>query len=474
MLFNSIEYLLFFPTVVALHFLLPHRFRWVMLLVASYFFYMSWNAAYIGLIILSTVVDYFAGLGMAREPSPRGRRLLLLASLTTNLGLLFAFKYWNFFNESAMQFCTSIGLNWSVPPLHVLLPVGISFYTFQTLSYTIDLYRKKIEPERHFGRFALYVAFFPQLVAGPIERAKNLLPQIDRVKRIDWHRVTSGLQLVLWGLFKKVVIADRLALYVDSIYNNVPAHEGPSFLLATYLFAFQIYCDFSGYSDIAIGSARVLGYDIMLNFRRPYFATSITDFWRRWHISLSSWLRDYLYIPLGGNRYGVNRTYVNLMITMLLGGLWHGASWNFVIWGGLQGVMLSISRMTDPMIQRLYDRTKSLNWLWDGIRIVGTFHLVCLSWIFFRAGSLSDATTIIASILTETGKPFIDPMTLTYGTLGVAILLAVHVMQERVGSVRETIARYPIGLRWACWYGLIVGIGLLAVDGGSQFIYFQF
>ncbi len=474
MLFNSIEYLLFLPIVVILHFLLPHRFRWTMLLAASYFFYMRWNAVYIVLIIASTLVDYLAGLGMAHTPSLRGRRVFLLMSLFTNLGLLFTFKYWNFFNDTAVDLFARIGLRWEVPHLRVLLPVGISFYTFQTLSYTIDRYRGKLETERHLGRFALYVAFFPQLVAGPIERARNLLPQFDTIKKFDWNRVTSGLQLILWGLFKKVVIADRLALYVDAVYNNVPAHGSASFLLATYFFAFQIYCDFSGYSDIAIGSAKVLGFDIMQNFRWPYFATSITDFWRRWHISLSSWLRDYLYIPLGGNRFGVRRTYVNLMITMLLGGLWHGASWNFVIWGGLQGLMLSVSRATLPAIARFYDRTKVPRWVWEGLRMVGTFHLVCLSWVFFRAATLSDAWRILTSFFGPWAKPFVDPLTLLYGGAGILVLLVVQVLQVRFGSIRQIIAAYPMGIRWACWYGLAVSIVLLGVDGGSQFIYFQF
>ena len=367
-----------------------------------------------------------------------------------------------------------LGASARLPRLDVLLPVGISFYTFQTLSYTIDLYRGRIPVERHLGRFALYVAFFPQLVAGPIERASHLLPQLRSERHVDWARLTSGLQLVAWGLFKKIVIADRLGLYVDTIYQNVGAHGGASQLLATYAFAFQIYCDFSGYSDIAVGSAQVLGYDLTRNFRQPYFATSITDFWRRWHISLSSWLRDYLYIPLGGNRLGVSRTYVNLLITMLLGGLWHGASWNFVIWGALHGVLLSLSRATLPIRDQLYARAGLPCWLRDSVRMFITFHLVCVGWIFFRARTLGDAISVLSGISSDWGTLFVDASVFLHGALGVCVLLVVQIVQVRLGSTRTAIERLPIVVRWVLWYALIAAIVLLGVEGGSQFIYFQF
>ena len=474
MVFNSMEYLLFFPAVVILHALLPHRWRWVLLLVASYVFYMWWNPRYIVLVILSTTIDYVAARSMAASTTKARRKTWLLVSIASNLGLLFTFKYWNFFNHSMADVAASLGGSWPVGTVDVLLPVGISFYTFQTMSYTIDVYRSAIPAERHLGRFALYVSFFPQLVAGPIERASRLLPQLDAVKRFDWERCLSGVQLILFGLFKKVVIADRLALYVDAVYGNVGAHGATTNIIATYAFAFQILCDFSGYSDIAIGSARVLGFDLMENFRRPYFSQSITEFWRRWHISLSSWLRDYLYIPLGGNRGGAIATYRNLMITMMLGGLWHGASWNFVIWGTLQGVMLTVSRLTLPARDRLLDRLGTPIWLRTGVRVVVTFHLACLSWVFFRADTLGDALGILGSLFGPWRAPFLDASSLSYGLFGVFVLLAVDLVQERQIGHETWAASWPAPLRWARWYALLFVIVLIGVEEGSQFIYFQF
>jgi alginate O-acetyltransferase complex protein AlgI len=335
MLFNTIEFWVFLPIVLAFYALTPQRLRWVVLLIASYVFYMWWNAAYALLLVFSTIVDFFVGRAMGRAADRGRRRQLLLVSLCTNLGVLFTFKYWTFFHESMAAIVGALGLSYTVPHLDVLLPVGISFYTFQTLSYTIDIYRGTLRPETHLGRFAIFVAFFPQLVAGPIERASRLLPQLREQFFLRSHQVQSGFQLALWGLFLKVVVADWLSLFVNAVYGAPEGHGRVVLAAATYGFALQIYCDFSGYSSIAIGVARMFGIDLMENFRRPYLSTSIRDFWRRWHISLSTWLRDYLYISVGGNRHGELRTYLSLMITMLLGGLWHGASWNFVIWGGL-------------------------------------------------------------------------------------------------------------------------------------------
>ena len=474
MLFNSIEYILFFASVVGAYYALPHTKRWLLLLVASYVFYAWWNPGYAALILGSTLIDYRVAIAMDRSDRRARKKRLLITSLIANLGLLFTFKYWNFANDNLAAAFAAMGIPWHGGSLDLLLPVGISFYTFQTLSYTIDVYRGRLAPEKHLGHFALYVAFFPQLVAGPIERAVNLLPQLRTVKTFDWDRVASGLQLALWGLFKKVVIADLLARHVVAIYGNVPEHNGVSYWVATYAFAFQIFCDFSGYSDIAIGSARVMGFDLMKNFDRPYFATTIVDFWRRWHISLSTWLRDYLYIPLGGNRGGTVLLYRNLMITMLLGGLWHGASWNFVIWGGLQGVMLSLSRATLSTRNRLNERLGIPLWLRDSIRMVITFHLVCVSWVFFRAESLHDATHMLVGMCTDLGAPFINRTILLQAVFGIAVLLAVQVTQSRVGSVRTWMSTKPLPIRWTCWYFLLFSIVLLGVDSGTQFIYFQF
>ena len=474
MLFNSVEYFVFFGVVALLHFVLPQRWRWILLLVASYAFYMSWNPAYIVLIGGSTLVDYFVGLRLGKTQIRSQRRALLLCSLVANLGLLFTFKYWNFFQSSFVEVAGWLGVSVQPSVLHVLLPVGISFYTFQTLSYTIDVYRERIPPERHLGRFALFVSFFPQLVAGPIERASRLLPQIELEKRFDRERVSSGLQLILWGLFKKVVIADRLAIYVDQVYGDVGSQDATAYLLATYAFAFQIYCDFSGYTDMALGSAKVLGFDLMQNFRRPYFATTLQDFWRRWHISLSTWLRDYLYIPLGGNRLGLPRTYANLLITMLLGGLWHGAAWNFVIWGGIHGLLLAGSRYSLPWRDSLYANFRVPGWLRDGFRMLITFHLVCFAWVFFRASSASDAFQILWGLGGSWGPVQVDWSVMAPAVLGVGLLLAVQVGQERWGSLREQIRNWPTPIRWALWYTLALLIFMFGAGPGHRFIYFQF
>ena len=340
MLFNSLEFIIFFPIVVAAYFALNPKYRWILLLLASYYFYMCWNYKYIVLIMFSTVVDYCSGILMYRTNKTGLRKLLLLASLTTNLGLLFFFKYFNFFGETVNYFFERFNIFAEVPAYSFLLPVGISFYTFQTLSYTIDIYRKKQTPEYHFGRFALFVSFFPQLVAGPIERSVNLIPQFRQDFKFDYERVRDGILFMVWGFFKKVVIADRLAEYVNLVYNNPTESEGFQNIIATFFFSIQIYCDFSGYSDIAIGAALILGYRLMTNFRRPYFALNIREFWQRWHISLSTWFRDYVYISLGGNRVVKWRWFYNLFITFLVSGLWHGANWTFVIWGALHGFYL--------------------------------------------------------------------------------------------------------------------------------------
>ena len=393
MSFNSFQFLIFFAVVVAFYFSIPQRFRWILLLGASYYFYMCWNTRYVVLIVVSTLSAYHSGIQMGKTKLRSKRRRYLLLSLLINLGLLFSFKYFNFFNDSFRSVFQHYNILYTIPALEVLLPVGISFYTFQVLSYSIDMYRGDGEPEKHLGIFALYVAFFPQLVAGPIERSTHLLPQFHKDKVFDYKRVTDGLKLMLWGFFKKVVIADRLALVVDRVYSEPTRYTGLPLVIATYFFAFQIYCDFSGYSDIAIGGAQVMGYDLMSNFRRPYFSRSVSEFWRRWHISLSSWFRDYLYIPLGGSRVGKPRLGLNLLVTFLVSGLWHGANWTFVIWGALHGSYLVLSTWTASLRGEIstilylnkFPKVREL------VRVMVTFHLVLFAWIFFRADSISDA-----------------------------------------------------------------------------------
>lgn len=477
MLFNAIDYWLFFVAIAGAHFLLPQRLRWILLLLGSYYFYMSWQPFYALLLASSTLWDYTLGRLIDASSLRSRRRAWLVLSVAGNLGLLIVFKYWALLRDAAARVAEAAGSHWNVPELHVLLPVGISFYTFQSLSYTIDIYRGKMHAERHLGIFATFISFFPQLVAGPIERASHLLPQFHRETAFDAERVWSGLQLALWGLFKKVVIADRLSLYVDAVYSNVGNHSSASYLLATYAFAFQIYCDFSGYSDIAIGCARVLGYDFTENFNRPYFATSLRDFWRRWHISLSTWLRDYLFVSLGGSRHGRGRTYVSLMLTMLLGGLWHGASYTFLAWGLLHGAILVAARVMEGPAARVHGFLRLPGWLSSNLERLVVFHLVCVGWVFFRANTLADAWEILSSICRDPlGTPFLDSTALGYGFLGIAVLLLVEVYQHvhPETRVRDLIQRQILAVRWAVCLAGIFAIILGGVDSGTQFIYFQF
>lgn len=334
MLFNSLQYAVFLPVVFVLYWTIPNRFRWVVLLVTSYYFYMSWNAQYVFLILFTTIVSYLAGILLECAKKQSQKKAVVWVTAIACFGLLFLFKYFNFFFDSITAVCDKLTIHIDPVTLKLLLPVGISFYTFQTFSYVIDVYREDIRAERHLGIYATFISFFPQLVAGPIERTRNLLPQIKEVHSFDYKTATYGMKLMAWGFFKKTVIADNLARIVDHVYDNVSAYPGFSLVLATLFFTIQIYCDFSGYSDIARGTASLMDIKLMENFRSPYYSASIKEFWGRWHISLSTWFRDYVYIPLGGNRKGRVKTYINLVVTFLVSGLWHGANWTYVIWGG--------------------------------------------------------------------------------------------------------------------------------------------
>jgi D-alanyl-lipoteichoic acid acyltransferase DltB (MBOAT superfamily) len=485
MLFNSLAFAIFFPLVVLLHFALPHRFRWAWLLGASYWFYMSWQPRYALLLFGSTFLAWAAGLLISREARPARRKAWLAACLVGNLGALFFFKYFNFANGSLRSLFQELGWTYSVSAVDVLLPVGISFFIFQSLSYAIDVYRGRQEPERHFGLFALYVSFFPQLVAGPIERAGNLLPQFRIPHAFDADRAASGLRLMLWGMFKKVVIADRLALFVDPIYDNPGAHEAPALLLATYLFAFQIFCDFSGYTDIAIGAARVMGFDLMKNFDRPYAAASVAEFWRRWHISLSTWFKDYLYYPLGGNRVARPRWMANILVVFLVSGLWHGAAWTYVVWGALHGLYLTTGALGAGLRERLaaaigLDRLPRIR---RALGVLVTFHLVLFAWIFFRARSLADALFIVKTMAAGAFEVPAQalagvPLPLLAGCLAlVAILEAVHLLQGWLESGRGSEAAAPVfhpALRWAAYLVLLLGVLNLRPAQVAPFIYFQF
>ncbi|MBI4155166.1 MBOAT family protein [Candidatus Woesearchaeota archaeon] len=481
MLFNSLHFLIFFPIVVVLYFSIPHKYRWVFLLISSYYFYMSWKAEYIILIIISTLIDYIAGIQIFKSQTQRMKNLILCLSLLSNLGLLFAFKYFNFFGDTIREILQVFTIQLNPMTLKVLLPVGISFYTFQSLSYTIDVYRRKIKPTRHLGIFALYISFFPQLVAGPIERAKNLLPQFFEEHYFDYKRVTDGLKLMLWGFFKKVVIADRLNIIVNTIYKTPTDYTGSPLILSTVFFAFQIYCDFSGYSDIAIGSAQVMGIKLMDNFNRPYFSRSISEFWKRWHISLSTWFKDYLYIPLGGNRVSIPRGYFNIFVVFLLSGLWHGANWTFVIWGALHGFYLILGTITKSLRERLLVFTRLILFprLTKLLSIGFTFVLVNIGWVFFRAKTVSDAFYILTHLFKGISFSY---KSLIPGLDGVDLLIAfgviifmefVHLTQSHI-SIRQFLEGKPLLLRWSIYLTIILLILLFGVFNETQFIYFQF
>ena len=489
MLFNSFEFLcIFFPLVTGLYFVLPQRWRWLLLLVASCWFYMAFVPVYILILAFTIGVDYFAGIWIERSEG-RKRKLLLIASIVANLGVLCFFKYFNFLNESIAEMVRGMGFHYGVPDLGIILPIGLSFHTFQSLSYTIEVYRKHQKAEHRLGIFALYVMFYPQLVAGPIERPGNLLNQINSTTpgtgmraTFDWDRVVWGLRQMLWGFFKKVVIADRCAVVVDQVYGAPENYAALSLALATFLFAIQIYCDFSGYTDIALGAARVMGFNLMVNFRTPYRSANISEFWGRWHISLSTWFRDYLYIPLGGNRVVKWRWYYNLMIVFLLSGLWHGADWTYVIWGGLHGSYLILAIICAPLMAG-FTRVIGLD-AWPkfkrAINVCITFLLVTFAWIFFRADSLQVAETIITRGLTSPItlwdlRKLLKDLPRSMLDVTVVLTLLFLLVDPLYDAWTKGERALPKGLLGMSLYAvLVVGILLFGYFGSTSFIYFQF
>ena len=410
MLFNSIDFMIFFPVVTLVYFLIPNKIKYLWLLAASYYFYMCWNAKYALLILFSTVITYLSGIVMEKiklnqwEESKKVsfKKITVALSFIINLGILFFFKYYNFTLGILSRLFGYVNIQLVVPTFDVILPVGISFYTFQALSYTMDVYRDDIYAEKNFFRYALFVSFFPQLVAGPIERSKNLLKQLAVPQKFDFEKVREGILLMIWGLFLKMVIADRVAIFVDTVYGDIAQFAGFYLIVATILFAVQIYCDFAGYSIIAMGAAKIIGIDLMENFDAPYFSTSVAGFWRRWHISLTSWFKDYLYIPLGGSRKGTFRKYANKIIVFLVSGLWHGASISFVVWGALNGVYQVMEEVTlpirDKMVKLMHLNTESIGH--KLFKMLVTFVLIDFSWIFFRANGFRQAVEIIKSMIT--------------------------------------------------------------------------
>lgn len=401
MIFNSIKFLIFFPIVVALYFIIPNKVKKPFLLIASYYFYMCWIPKYVILILFSTISTYFTGFLIDKTKSSKRRKGALAINIIVNLGILFVFKYFNFFSSSIQSV---LGLlNIKIIGFHssLLLPVGISFYTFHALGYSVDVYRGTIKHERNFINYALFVAFFPQLVAGPIARAKSLLPQCRENHTFDYYRTIVGLRLMLIGMFKKIAIADVVAIYVNQVFNNVKQYNGLSLLLAIFLFSIQIYCDFSGYSDIAIGAGKVLGFELMENFKTPYLASSINEFWSRWHISLTTWFRDYVYIPLGGNRKGTIRKYINIFIIFCISGLWHGANWTFIVWGVLHGTLRICEEVIKLIVKPVKFEHEFLNKLKNVVKVIFTYCLVCFAWIFFRANNINDAVYVVKNMFSN-------------------------------------------------------------------------
>ena len=482
MLFNSFAFLAFFAVVTGVYYGLPHRARWIWLLGASLFFYATFSIPYLGLLLGTTVVTYAMGLAVAAAASPRARRTALAAGIVLVLSALFVFKYYEFVRQSADLLAVAVGLG----PLHgwrrldVAAVAGLSFYTFSSVSYLVDVYRGRARPERNLGRFALFTSFFPKLLAGPLERAQPFFDQVDRPATFDPEQVAAGLQQMLWGLFKKVVIADRLAGFVDNAYQ-LPGFASPADLvLATYFFAFQLYCDFSGYSDLAIGSARVLGIDLMENFRRPYLSTSVQEFWSaRWHLSLSAWLRDYLYIPLGGSRTSHLRRAINVMIVFLVSGLWHGANWTFVVWGGVNGAYQVISLTARRLLGRAAGRASSPSVLGSAGRRVLTFHLVLVTWVFFRAATLADAATVLSRVSGAlTRLPALLQVRLKSGdvlmSIGLIVFLIVVESFDEGKPVWERLRVRPLPVRWAVYYLLLIALVVLGTWNFQQFVYMRF
>lgn len=490
MLFNSLEFLIFFPIVVLAYFLIPQRWRYLWLLGASYYFYGSWNPQYALLMATSTVITFLSGVFIGRAKTDMGKKLTVAASFVLNLAILFYFKYFYFTMDNINLVRLLLGLSVLTPKFDVILPVGISFYTFQALSYTMDVYRKDIEPEKNILKYALFVSFFPQLVAGPIERSKNLLSQVNDEHHFDYLRARSGLLIMLWGFFLKLVIADRAAILVNTVYNGAENFSGIMLVLATLAFAAQIYCDFASYSIIAQGAAKVMGFELMDNFRQPYLSLSIAEFWRRWHISLSSWFKDYLYIPLGGNRKGTLRKYINLMIVFLVSGLWHGASWNFVIWGAIHGIYQIAGAVTLPLRKfacAILGIDRKTGWYKWFQRII-TLMLVTFGWIFFRSESLSGSIMIVKKIFTDLAPWSIygggltsmglDSANIVVLILAIVILLWISLKENSGVQVFDRIEKCNLITRWIVYFALLFSVLIFGIYGpgfeASQFIYFQF
>lgn len=495
MVFNSFAFLIFFPIVLLLYRILPLKWRWVMLLIFSYYFYMSWQADLLYLIMFTTVISYACGLLIEKYEGKRDKqKICMIVAVVASLVVLFFFKYFNFLAENIVGLINLIGFNVSDFSLDLILPVGISFYTFQTLSYVIDVYRGSIKAERHFGYYALYVSFFPQLVAGPIERPENLLPQLKKKNPFNANDSLVGLKFMMVGFFKKIAVADQISKYVDTVYNNADTIDfntanGLTVLVATVLFAVQIYCDFSGYTDIAIGCSRIMGIRLMQNFNDPYSAVNIKDFWRRWHISLTSWFTDYIYIPLGGSRCSKARHLTNIMIVFLVSGIWHGAAWTYILWGVMHGVYQVVGNLTakprSALIAKLGFNEKGA--IVCGVRRVITFALVCIAWMMFRANSLYDFGVLFKTLFTGwSGVSFsasmqaigMDLVSAVAAVLSVILIkqfdLQINTKPDENNSAELLNPARASAYVCVCWTIAVAWLILLASNVESSFIYFQF
>ncbi len=471
MLFNSVQFAIFLPIVFVIYWLFPPKKRWIVLLVSSYYFYMSWNIKYVVLILLITVLSYLMAISIEKDRN--NKRKYLMITVIISLGILFIFKYFNFLMNSLFNVINLFSNRDFNLFIDVMLPVGISFYTFQAISYVVDVYRGDVQAESNIGKYATFISFFPQLVAGPIERTKNLMKQIKEEHFFEYDKAAYGLRIMLWGFFKKMVIADTFAIYVDKIYNDIYMYKGFSLILATFFFAIQIYCDFSGYSDIAIGTAKLFGIDLIKNFNSPYFSTSIKEFWSRWHISLSTWFKDYVYIPLGGNRVSKLRHKINLVITFLVSGLWHGANWNFVIWGGIHGVAQAI--------ESCFNRKKRF----VIVKGISVFIFVLITWVFFRAQTLSEALHVFAYFLDGITEPY-NYLKTAYQELGFSVprvicgiiqllILFTFDLMSKDKDIIACLGQQRTIFRWIVY--LLITLLLIAwtpIKSSSEFIYFQF
>jgi D-alanyl-lipoteichoic acid acyltransferase DltB (MBOAT superfamily) len=478
MLFNSMAFAIFLPLVFLLYWAMPHKYRWLLVLIASYYFYMSWNPKYVFLIFFTTAASYLAALLIEKEKSKKKKNWILAVTAIVCLGILFLFKYFNFVSESIVDFMRLFTINLNPVTLNLVLPVGISFYTFQTLSYVIDVYKGDVSAERHFGYYAAFISFFPQLVAGPIERTGNLLPQIKAEHKFDYNQATYGLKLMVWGYFKKIVVADTLSVYISNVFDMPQNYKGFALMLASLFFSIQIYCDFSGYSDIAIGTAKLLGVNLMTNFKSPYFSQSVKEFWGRWHISLSTWFRDYVYIPLGGNRVGKLRHNLNLLVTFLVSGIWHGANWTFIAWGGIHGVAQVLENIILP---KKYKTSKGIM---AGVRVVFVFLFCTFAWIFFVSNSIGDAVYVISNMFTGIANPIqyitngvygigLTQITLLEVAIFIFILGVYDYVSLKVDCIEIISCTKPI-VRYGVYMFMLCLIMFFRAVVGAEFVYFQF